>query len=602
MKDIITLKYHELEKLLEGIQKPGRYVDHEIGVLSKDPGLLVKKASNVLVCLAFPDIYEIGMPNLGLQILYDIINRQHGFSAERAFVPWTDFEDRLRETGTRLFSLENRIFLDSFDLIGFSLQHELLYTNTLNMLDLGGIAVIAEKRKQEAPLICAGGPAMVNPGPMSRSMDFIVIGDGEEIIVKVLERLSKYKADGKEKSPFLKEISKLDGVYVPSEYKYHYFEDGKIQKIDPPVKVKKAVLADLDSFKIVSRPVIPSIKPVHDRYAVEIMRGCARGCRFCQAGFIYRPVRSRKADGLIEQAVEGLENTGYDEISFLSLSTSDYKELNKLIKGVSDSMEGEKLSVSLPSMRLDSFSIGIAELIQKGRKTGLTFAPEAGTQHMRDIINKNITEEEIMDCVDIAFSRGWEKIKLYFMIGFPGEREEDIFAIADIIRRTASRARKAMPRKKVKRFNMNVSINVFNPKPFTPFQWAAQEKIDLLEKKIHLILENVPQKYINISWSDTGRSQIECALSRGDTRLGSVIEDAWKAGAKFDNWTDLFDRDAWTDAFEKNGIAIDSYTTRGYDTGEILPWDSIDMGVKKEFLLSQYKRALEQANSSKEGK
>ncbi len=598
MKDILRLKYHELEKLLKGVQKPGRYVDHEIGISSKDPGLLAGKASNVLVCLAFPDIYEIGMPNLGLQILYDIINSQNGFSAERAFAPWVDFEDRLRETGTRLFSLENRIFLDSFDLIGFSLQHELLYTNTLNMLDLSGIGIIAEKRKPADPLICAGGPAMVNPGPMSRFMDFIVIGDGEEIMVQVLERLSKYKAEGRDKGSFLKEISKLNGVYVPSNYRFHYFENGKIQKIDPPVKVKKAILEDLDSYKIVSRPVIPNIKPVHDRYAVEIMRGCARGCRFCQAGFIYRPVRSRKAEGLIEQAIEGLENTGYDEISFLSLSTSDYKELTRLIKGVLDSMKGEKLSVSLPSMRLDSFNIDIAGLIQEGRKTGLTFAPEAGSQRMRDIINKNITEKEIMDCIDAAFSRGWEKIKLYFMIGFPGEQEEDILAIADLIKRIASKARKTMPRKKVKRFNMNVSINVFNPKPFTPFQWAAQGKIDLLEKKIQLILENVPQKYINISWSDPDRSQIECALSRGDTRLGMVIEDAWKAGAKFDNWTDLFDLDTWTGAFKKNGAAIDFYTVREYDTDEILPWDNIDIGVKKEFLLLQYEKALEQAGSN----
>jgi len=602
MKDIKVLKYNELDRLLEGIQKPGRYVDHEIGVQSKDPYELAREAKNVLACLAFPDIYEIGMPNLGLQILYDIINKHPDCSAERVFAPWTDLEDRLREMGTELFSLENRIYLNSFDLIGFSLQHELSYTNTLNMLDLGGIEIIAEKRKQDSPLICAGGPAMVNPGPMSKFMDFIVIGDGEEIIIKVLEAIGKYNEGGKDRGAFLKEISKLDGIYVPSEYRHHYFEDGRIEKIDPSSKVRKAIVADLDSIKTVTAPIIPNIKPVHDRYAVEIMRGCSRGCRFCQAGFIYRPVRSRKARGLIDQAIEGLDNTGYDEISFLSLSTSDYKGLNELISGVSDSMEGEKLSISLPSMRLDSFTIETAELIQKGRKTGLTFAPEAGTQHMRDIINKNISEEEIMDCVDIAFSKGWEKIKLYFMIGFPGEREEDILAIADLIKRIASRARKAMPRKKIKRFNMNVSINVFNPKPFTPFQWAAQEKIEVLEKKIHQILDNVPQKYINISWSDIARSQIECALSRGGIRLGDIIEDAWKAGAKFDNWTDLFDRGAWMDAFKKHAIEIDLYTTRGYDTDEVLPWDSIDVGVKKQFLLTQYKSALDQIEKGNNGR
>ncbi|MCK5567255.1 MAG: TIGR03960 family B12-binding radical SAM protein [Actinomycetia bacterium] len=592
MKKIKTLEYPELEKLLCDIQKPGRYVDHEIRTSSKDPAQLEGIPGSVTCALAFPDIYEIGMPNLGLQILYDIINRSPGFSAERIFSPWTDFEERLRETGTRIFSLENRIFLDCFDMVGFNLQHELLYTNMLNMLDLGKIPLHAEKRGPEYPLICAGGPAMVNPQPVSIFTDFIVIGDGEEVIIPILERVGAYKEGNRERAWFLKQISSIDGVYIPSAYKFYYFGDGRIKKIDPPAKVKKAILADLDSFEVVKSPVIPNIKPVHDRFAVEIMRGCARGCRFCQAGFIYRPVRQRKVGPLIDQCSEGLKNTGYDEISFLSLSSADYRDLNRLVEGVLEKSRGERLSISFPSLRLDSFNISLAELIQGGRKTGLTFAPEAGSQRMRDIISKNITESQILDCISIAFGRGWEKVKLYFMIGFPGENQDDILAIPQLVERIADIARASMPPRKRRRLNINININVFNPKPFTPFQWAAQDRVEVLEQKFKIILENIPKRSIKVTWSQPEKSQLECALSKGDTRMCKVVEEAWQRGAKFDNWTDIFDLEAWKQAFSSQGLEPGFYTTRGYSPEEILPWDNIDIGVSKKFLISQYNKAI----------
>lgn len=592
MKKIKTLQYRELERLLGDIQKPGRYVDHEIGTSSKDPVQMENIPGSITIALAFPDIYEIGMPNLGLQILYDIINNRPGFSAERVFSPWTDFEERLRETGIRLFSLENRIFLDCFDIVGFSLQHELLYTNMLNMLDLGKIPLHAEGRGPEYPLICAGGPAMINPQPVSAFMDFVVIGDGEEVIIAILEKAGAYKSGNRGKDWFLKQISSIEGVYIPSAYKFYYFPDGRIKSIDPPLKVKKAVLADLDRFEVIKSPVIPNIKTVHDRFAVEIMRGCARGCRFCQAGFIYRPVRQRKVEPLIGQCIEGLSNTGYDEISFLSLSSSDYRDLNRLVEGVLEKAGSERLSISLPSLRLDSFNISIAGLVQAGRKTGLTFAPEAGSQRMRDIINKDITEKEIMDCISIVFGGGWEKVKLYFMIGFPGENQDDILAIADLVEKIADIARASMPPRKRRRLNINININVFNPKPFTPFQWAAQDPIEVLEQKFKMILGNIPKRYINVTWSHPEKSQLECALSRGDTRMCKVIEGAWRNGAKFDNWTDIFDLEAWYGSFSSQGLEPGFYTTRGYSPEEVLPWDNIDIGVSKKFLISQYHKAV----------
>ncbi len=591
MEKIKTLKFSELENLLEGIQKPGRYVNHEVGTKSKDISKIADFSSMVFIALIFPDIYEIGMPNLGLPILYEIINKTKYFSAERVFSPWTDFEKKLRDSKVKLFSLESRIFLDCFDVLGFSAQHEMLYTNILNIIDMSGLKIHSKEREGRLPLVCAGGPAVVNPQPLSKFMDFMVIGDGEELTVKILEKVKTYKKSSKDKLWFLKEISKLDGVYVPGLYKFYYFKDGRISDIKPFLRVKKETVKDLNKFDIVLNPVIPNIKPVHDRFVIEIMRGCSRGCRFCQAGIIYRPVRQRNVNSLIEHSICGIKNTGYDEISFMSLSTADYKDIGCLLEGVAGFMNLNKISVSLPSLRVDSFNLHLAKLIRSGRRTGLTFAPEAGSQRMRDIINKNISEEEMIDCIKVAFKNGWEKIKLYFMIGFPFEEDEDIEQIVLLIKKITDTAKGILPKRNFRRFKINVSINAFCPKPFTPFQWVGQDSTDNLVEKFNYIVKNVPKKFVQISWSNPQASKIESALSKGDSSVGDAIEKAWRKGAKFDNWTDMFSYQIWEEAFKESGLDMNFFATREILPDEILPWDIIDIGTSKKFLFNEYEKS-----------
>jgi len=587
MKEVKTLSFSELEKLLEGVLRPGRYVGNEIGIKNKDINKIKSFKSLVLASLVFPDLYEVGMSNLGIQILYDLINKHPKFSAERVFSPWVDFENNLRKTRTKIFSLESRIFLDEFDIIGFSLQHELQYTNVLNILNLGGLELHSLKRGDSYPIICAGGPAAFNPLPMAAFIDFFVIGDGEKVFIDILEVLLKVKENNKTKRWFLEQIKDFDGVFIPGLYKFLYFEDGRINKIEPDKKVKKAVVKDINEFRIVTDPVIPNIKPIHDRYICEIMRGCYRGCRFCQAGFIYRPVRVRKAEKLIEDCIKGIENSGFDEISFLSLSSADYPKLDFLINSFLGKIKNKKISISLPSLRLDSFNFSIAELIQSGRKTGLTFAPEAGSQRMRDIIKKDINKDEMLDCIKIAFERGWEKIKLYFMIGLPYETKEDILGISEIVYEIIDLGKRILPKNKRQRLNINLSINAFCPKPFTPFQWNAQDPIEVLKEKFSLLLTSMPKKYVNVSYSDLFKSKLECAISRGNYKVSEVIELAYQHGAKFDNWSEMFNPSVWERAFIDANLDINFFTEREMGLKEVLPWDFIDIGIEKDFFLKE---------------
>ena len=579
-------------KVIEGVQKPGRYIGQEFGSKSKNISGDFETDPKALFALAFPDVYEVGMSNLGIQVLYETINRRKDCSAERVFAPWVDLEANLKADKVKLFSLENRIFLDEFDIIGFSLQHEMQYTNVLNMLEMGGLKLRAKERTDDKkPIVCAGGPSVINPLPMAPFMDFFVIGDGEEVILKILDVILKYKSENRKKEWFLSEIKKFEGIFVPSDYKFFYFKNGTIKKIIPDLKVKKASVKDLDDFTIVTNPVIANIRPVHDRFVCEIMRGCFRGCRFCQAGFTYRPVRSRKAERLISDCMNGLKKTGYDEISFLSLSSADYRELEFLIKSFLDLNKNKKISISLPSLRLDSFTINIAEMIQSGRKTGLTFAPEAGSQAMRDIIGKNIDEDEMLECIRVAFEKGWEKVKLYFMIGFPFENNEDIESITELVQKIIAAAKNALPKNKLGRMNINLSINAFCPKPFTPFQWASQDSVRMLEDKFSLIRNSLPKRFVTVSWSDPKKSRIECVLARGNIKVAEAVEEAFKNGAKFDNWSEFFKYEIWQDAFDKTGIDINLFTERKAGIDEILPWDFIDISVSKEVLVKEIKKA-----------
>lgn len=569
-----------LDRILPRVAKPARYTGGEYNSVLKDI-----RSTDVRFVLAFPDTYEIGMSNLGVKILYHIINSRPDVFAERVFAPWTDMEAEMRTSGLPLFTLETRTPLAQADIIGFSMGYELSYTNVLNMLDLAGLPVRSSERTDKHPLVIAGGCCCFNPEPMADFIDAFVLGEGEEIVHELIDTFKEYRDD---RNTLLQKLAQIEGIYVPGLYSVTCNADGAVAEIRPKdgaaPKVVKRFVSDLNAADFPVSPVMPFIETVHDRIQIEVMRGCTRGCRFCQAGMVYRPIRERSAKKIMKLADELCENTGYEEIALLSLSTPDHSEIEKMVRDLIDRYEPQKIGISLPSIRADADCVKLAAEIKKVRKTGLTLAPEAGTQRLRDVINKNVTDKDLFDAVEAAFRLGWKKVKLYFMIGLPTETDEDVVGIAELASAVAKIGRRIGIRPSV-----GVSVSCLVPKPHTPFQWLGQVSISEMERKQSILKQSLKDKSVNLSWHDPRTSRIEAVLARGDRRLGRAIENAWKSGCKFDAWHEEFDYKKWTDAFEKAGIDPAFYAERERTYDEILPWDHIDCGVDKKYLEKEAK-------------
>ena len=584
----LDIKKILFEELLDKVQKPGRYTGKEFNEIVKK-----EDASTVKIALTFPDLYEIGMSYLGFKILYEIINKEDDALAERVFSPAVDMEKLLRERQVPAFSLETYRPLNSFDIVGFTIQHELCYSNILNLIDLGQIPLRSEERKEDDPLVIAGGPGTFNAEPLSAFIDLFVIGEGEEIVGEIIEVYKRWKGKKQSRAKLLEELAYIEGIYVPSHFEVSYFKDGRVKSVTPKKEtyhsvVKKRIVSNFDQVPYPLFPIVPNIDVVHDRITLEIFRGCTRGCRFCQAGMIYRPVREKSVDTLIGLADEILAHTGYEEISLSSLSSSDYSEIKSLITKLVDRFEEKGVGVSLPSLRIDSFSVALAQQVQRVRKTGITLAPEVGTQRLRDVINKNVLEEDLYSSIRAAFEGGWRKIKLYFMIGLPTETEEDVEGIVRLVSKVNHMGREITGRK----VNINISVSAFVPKPHTPFQWEAQEEREALSKKIRYLKNRLNWRNVSFSYPDIDRSYLEAVFARGDRRLGEVLERAHYLGCKFDAWREQFNFEAWRQAFSESGLNMEYYTNRARQEDEVLPWDHISCGVKKEYLLEEKKKAL----------
>lgn len=578
--------------LLKSVEKPSRYTGNEWNSVIKDP-----KNVDIRFAFCFPDTYEIGMSHLGMKILYHLLNERDDCYCERVFAPWTDMEAKMRENNIPLYSLETRDAIKNFDFVGFTLQYEMSYTNIVNMLDLAGIPLTSETRSDGDPFVCAGGPCAYNPEPLADIVDFFMMGEGEELINEVMDVYGKWKGTGQTREAFLEAVVKIEGIYVPSFYNVSYNEDNTIKSFTPlkpeyPTKIRKRIIKDMDKAYYPDKIVVPYTEIVHDRVMIEVFRGCMRGCRFCQAGYVYRPVREKSPERLMELAKKLEDSTGYEEISLTSLSTSDYTYLEELTTELLNEMEERKVNLSLPSQRIDSFSLDLMKKAQKVRKSGLTFAPEAGTQRLRDVINKGITEEDIIKALALAFNGGWNGVKLYFMIGLPTETLEDVEGIAELTHKVLEVYRK-VPKKNGKGLSVNVSISSFVPKAFTPFQWEAQYSREELSERQMFLKDKIRARQISFNYSDNKLGFMEAVFARGDRRTCKVLIKAWELGCKFDGWGEHFKYNIWMKAFEECGVDPFYYATRKRAYDEILPWDHIDIGVSKEYLINESKKAIE---------
>ncbi len=584
-----------LERILPRVQKPARYTGGEYNQILKD-----KHKVDLRLAFCFPDTYEIGMSNLGMSILYHTMNSLDFVWCERVFAPWGDMYDEMKRAKVPLYALESGDPLCEFDALAFSIGYEMAYTTVLDMLDMAGLPLRTADRGDLLPLVFAGGTAAVNAEPMAPFIDLFVVGEGEEMNNELLTLLREAKSGGWSKHEFLVRAAQIGGVYVPSLYDITYNSDGTVAAITPkdgaPEKVTKRIIEDLDAVPYPTAPIVPSTEVVHDRVSLELFRGCVRGCRFCQAGYVYRPIRSKKPETLVRQGIETLKNTGYQDVTLLSLSTSDYRALPALCDGMLDYCEPRSIGLSLPSLRADNFSMEIMQRLQKVRKSGLTFAVEGGSQRLRDAINKNVTEEDLLRTCELAFAGGWNTVKLYYMLGLPTETDEDIVGIAEMANQVLHCWREHAKNKN-RGVKITVSTSWFVPKPHSPFQWEAQITKDEYLQRVNLLRSSITARNVTYNWHDAETSLIEAVLSRGDRRVADAIEAVWRDGGRLDAWTDYFVYDRWMKAFAETGIDPDFYAHRERPTDEILPWDMIDVGVRKQHLIRERERAYASALS-----
>ena len=584
------------DDILLNIEKPARYIGGEVNSVMKD-----KDKVDIRFAMCFPDVYEIGMSHLGIQILYDMFNRREDTWCERVYSPWLDLDKVLREKNIQLFALESQDPVRDFDFLGITIQFEMCYTNILQILDLSHIPLHAADRTEADPIVIGGGPCAYNPEPLAEFFDIFYIGEGETVYDELLDTYKAWKKSGGSRKEFLRQAARIEGLYVPQFYDATYNEDGTIAAFTPndpcaPSKVRKQVVMDLSETTYPEKPVVPFIKATQDRVVLEIQRGCIRGCRFCQAGMIYRPTRERSVETLKEYARTMLKNTGHEEISLSSLSSSDYSKLNELVTFLIEEFKDRGINISLPSLRIDAFSLDVMSKVQDIRKSSLTFAPEAGSQRMRDVINKGLTEEEILTGAGQAFEGGWTKVKLYFMLGLPTETEEDMKEIARLSDRVARRYYEIPKEDRHGKCQITASSSFFVPKPFTPFQWAAMYPAEEYDRRAHLVndefREQLNRKSLKYNWHDAQGTVLEGVMARGDRRVGKVIEEAYRLGCLFDSWTETFRNDLWMQAFDNTRVDIAFYNQRVRGKDEIFPWDFIDIGVSRSFLRREWERAM----------